>query len=115
MVFILNGVFTSLLTWLPDRTVMNRRIEISLRIFITAYITVLFAVIIPLHTHHDPDDHDDCSICLLADQPFAATATISFAVIAVALACAVFIRSATFTGTPLLVYQTRAPPCTALY
>lgn len=91
---------------------MHRNIEKSLRIFITAYIAVLFAVILPLHTHHDNDEHDDCPICLLADQPVATAATTFFVVIITALPGVFFSLPSPASTTHHFVYQTRAPPLT---
>ena len=52
---------------------MNRNnsvISKFLGCLLVVYLTVLFAVIIPLHHHNDLDSHDDCAVCAVSSQPF---------------------------------------------
>ena len=86
---------------------MNRK---TFHIFIATWLTVLFTVIVPLHTHDDHSERDNCSICLLADQSSDAPATLFFSVIAVASHVIYYFTSSSPHSQIQLTYRTRAPP-----
>jgi hypothetical protein len=57
---------------------------------LVVYLTVLFAVIIPLHYHNDCDSHDDCAICAISCLPLISVGSSSVHALFVLLLTLVF-------------------------
>lgn len=41
----------------------------TMGLFLFVYLALLFTIVIPFHHHHDNVSHDDCPICVVAQQP----------------------------------------------
>ena len=49
---------------------MNKRLLFKILICLaTAYFTLLFTLVVPLHQHNDLKKHNDCSICSVGCNP----------------------------------------------
>ncbi len=95
-----------------NRTPMNRK---SFHIFIVTWLTVLFTVIVPLHTHDDHGEHDNCSICLLAGQSAAMVATVLISLAVISSSITYVIPSSRAPVGTRPSYRTRAPPARQHY
>ena len=86
---------------------MNRK---TFHIFIATWLTVLFTLVVPLHSHDDHSDHDNCSICLLAGQSAAMVATVIISLAVISSSITYVIPSLRVPVGTRPSCRTRAPP-----